>query len=107
MLQIEGTEIDRTRATYPLLKPTVILRGTYATIDHAVHTVGVDEIVLCRADLDEGIVHELTRALIDVVARRDLQIEALRYMDLSTASATAIPLHLGAARFYRERELLP
>ena len=107
MLQIEGTEIDRSRTTYPLLRPTVIPIGTYPTVDAAVHTVGVDEIFLCRADLDEGIVHELTRALIEVVARRDLEIEALKYMDLNAASSTAVPLHSGAARYYRERELLP
>jgi TRAP transporter TAXI family solute receptor len=107
LLDIEGAEIDRSRTTYPLLHPTVLPRGTYPTIDRPVHTVGIDEIFLCRADLDETIVHELTRAFVEVVARRDLDIEALRYMDLGAASSTAIPLHSGAARYYRERELLP
>jgi TRAP-type uncharacterized transport system substrate-binding protein len=32
--------------------------------------------------------------------------DALRFMDLDQAPATPIPLHEGAARYYRERELM-
>jgi TRAP transporter TAXI family solute receptor len=107
LLNIEGPEIDRARTSYPLLRPAVLPVGTYRAIDHPIHTVGVDEILLCRADLDEKIAHDLTRAVVDVVTRGDLDIEALRYTDLDAVSSTAIPLHPGAARYYREREVLP
>jgi TRAP transporter TAXI family solute receptor len=107
LLNIEGPEVDRLRAAYPLLHPTVLARGTYPSVEQAIHTVGIDEVFVCRTDLEEGIVHELTRAFVEVVSKGDLDIEALRFMDLAAASATAIPLHPGAARYYRERELLP
>ena len=78
---------------------------TRTSID-PVHTVGVDGILVCRADLDEALVHELTRAFFEIVARTDLDIRPLQHMNISRASSTSIPLHPGAARYYRERELL-
>jgi len=107
ILEVVGTQIDEFRTTYPLMKPTVIPAGTYPEIDHPVHTVGIDGIFICRTNLDENLVYELTRAFVEVVAGKELGIETLKHMNLSSASSTAIPLHHGAARYYRERELLP
>ena len=106
LLEITGPEVDRFRAEYPFLRRTVVPAGTYPNIDRPVHTVGVDGILVCRADLDEALVHELTRAFFEVVARTDLDIRPLQHMNISRASSTSIPLHPGAARYYRERELL-
>jgi TRAP transporter TAXI family solute receptor len=101
---IEGPPVDRLRRDYPFLKVTVIPREMYSTGDRAVHTIGVDGLLICRRDLDEGLVYELTKQLF-----RSLQSlstsGALGLMDLDQAPATPIPLHDGAARYYREREL--
>jgi TRAP transporter TAXI family solute receptor len=101
---IEGPPVDRLRRDYPFLKVTVIPREMYPTRDRAVHTIGVDGLLICRRDLDEGLVYELTKQLF-----RSLQSlstsGALGLMDLDQAPATPIPLHDGAARYYREREL--
>jgi TRAP transporter TAXI family solute receptor len=107
ILDISKEDLDRARVNYPLLKPTIIRTHAGSGLDRAIHTVGVDEIFLCRKDLDETIVHELTRALVELIAQRGLDLEPLTRMNLSLASSTAIPLHPGAARYYRERELLP
>jgi TRAP transporter TAXI family solute receptor len=107
IVEIVGTDIDQFRVGFPLLRPTVLPGGTYPPIDQPIHTVGINGIYICRNELDEDIVHELTRAFVALVSRRDLNIEPLRGMDLGSASSTAIPLHPGAARYYRERELLP
>jgi TRAP transporter TAXI family solute receptor len=101
---IEGPPVDRLRRDYPFLKVTVIPREMYSNRDVAVHTIGVDGLLICRRDLDEGLVYELTKQLF-----RSLQSlstsGALGLMDLDQAPATPIPLHDGAARYYREREL--
>ena len=55
-------------------------------------------------DLDERLVYSLTKQLfvaLEVLSQRG----ALRSMDIDQAPATPIPLHEGAARYYREREL--
>ena len=106
LLEVTGPDIERFRSEYPFLKPSVVPAGVYPGLSRPVHTVGIDGILVCRASLDEQIVHEVTRALFELAARTDIAIPSLVRMNLSRASATPIPLHPGAARYYRERELL-
>ena len=74
----------------------------------SVRTIGVDRLLVCRSDLDDALVHELTRHFIEALPEifRPLRSSA-RLLDLDSASATPIPLHPGAAQYYRERELAP
>jgi TRAP transporter TAXI family solute receptor len=100
LIEIDGPEVEALRAYYPLLRRTLIPRRTYPGQDSPVHTVSVDQLLVCRADLDNDSVYELTRALFEDVPER-----VRRQMDPQRAPATVIPLHPGAARYYREREL--
>ncbi len=101
LLDIEGPEIDRLRLYYPLLRRMVIPRGTYPGQLVPVHTVGVDLLLICRADLDKDLVYELTRAYFEEIP------ETIRSRtDTQRAPAVVIPLHPGAARYYREREVM-
>ncbi len=52
LLEIKGPEVDRLRVHYPLLRRTLLPRGTYPGQDVPLHTVGVDLLLVCRADLD-------------------------------------------------------
>ena len=76
----------------------VIPRLTYPNQHEPVHTLGVDQLMVCRADLDEDVVYRL---LDGYFATRP----STRPPDLERAPATPIPLHPGAARYYRQREL--
>lgn len=98
--EIRGPEVDRLRVHYPLLRRTLLPRGTYPGQDAPLHTVGVDLLLVCRADLDVELVYELTRALFE-----DIPKHVRRQVDPHRAPATLIPLHPGAARYYREREM--
>jgi hypothetical protein len=100
LLEIDGPEVDRLRRHYPLLRRTLLPRSTYAGQDAPLHTVGVDLLLVCRADLDTALVYELTRALFE-----DMPNHVRRQVDLHRAPATVIPLHPGAVRYYREREM--
>jgi TRAP transporter TAXI family solute receptor len=87
------------------LKGALIPAGTYPRLDRSVHTVGIDTLIACREDLDETLVYTLTKTFFDVLPELAARLDALRRMDLGRAPATPIPLHDGAARYYREREL--
>jgi len=100
LLEINGPEVDALRVHYPLLRRTLLPGGTYPGQDAPLHTVGVDLLLVCRGDLDNEVAYELTRALFEEVPRR-----IRRQLDPQRAPATVIPLHPGAARYYREREL--
>lgn len=98
LVEIEGLAIEQLRTRYPFLKRTLIPRLTYPNQDGPVRTIGVDALLVCRADVDEDVVYRLLGAYF---ATRP----ATRPPDLERAPATPIPLHPGAARYYRQREL--
>jgi TRAP transporter TAXI family solute receptor len=106
LLPLRGGAIDRLRHDYPFLRLTKIPAGTYPGHANPVHTVGVDTLLVCRDDLDESLVYEFTRTFFQVLPAVSRVHQSLRLMDLDKAPATPIPLHEGAARYYRERELL-
>lgn len=105
LLQIVGPEIERFRAEYPFLRPMVIRAGAHPGLDYAVHTVGVDRILVCRADLDERLVYTLTKAFFQAVAFAGRDVRMFHGFNMSRAGATPLPLHPGAARYYREVEI--
>jgi TRAP transporter TAXI family solute receptor len=100
LLDIDGPEIDRLRVYYPLLRRLLIPLGMYPSQRFPVHTVGVDLLLVSRADLDKELVYELTRAYFEQSPEN-----IRRQTDPQRAPAAVIPLHPGAARYYREREV--
>jgi hypothetical protein len=101
ILPLGGPAIERLRHDYPFFRPTVIHGGTYPGHPSPIRTIGVDNLLLCRRGLDEATVHDLTQQFFAQLPSMSI----LSGMDLEQAPATPIPLHDGAARYYREREL--
>ena len=107
LVPIEGPIVDRLRNRYPFLRYSRIPPGTYPGQTQAVHTIGVDLLLVCRPTLDSRLVYRLTKAFFDAAERLSSASASMRLADLSDSSATPIPLHDGAAQYYRERELIP
>jgi hypothetical protein len=107
MVSVRGPEVLNLREKYPYLRPIVIPAGTYTGQKTDIETVGVDVILVCRADLGEDLVYRMLAVLFDHVLEL-LQVEpSVGEVTLDKAPGTPIPLHPGAARFYRERGLFP
>jgi uncharacterized protein len=98
LIPIDGPVIEEMRTRYPYLKRTLIPRGTYPNQSEPIRTLGVDTLLVCRADLDDSVVYTMLDAYF---ATRP----ATTPPNLERAPATPIPLHPGAARFYRQHEL--
>lgn len=105
LLPLDGEAIDRLRRAYPFFTRTTIPAGTYPGQRAAVHTIGVHTLLVCRADLEETLVHDLTERLFAILPMLAAQEASIGQIDLAQAPSTPIPLHEGAARYYREREL--
>jgi TRAP transporter TAXI family solute receptor len=88
LVDIEGSIVEELRTRYPYLKRTVIPAGTYPNQPHPVRTIGIEE--------------ELVYA---VMAAYFATFPAVTPINLDRAPATPVPLHPGAARYYRQREL--
>jgi len=105
LLPLTGAPIEWLHREYPFFRPMLIAGGAYPRHPLPVRTIGVHSLLLCRVDLDEGLVYRLTKALFQSLAEQ--ANELLWSVDLDRAAATPIPLHAGAARYYCERELFP
>jgi uncharacterized protein len=98
LIPIDGPEIEEMRTRYPYLKRTLISRETYPNQREPVRTLSVDTLLVCRAELDDDVVYRFLDAYF---ATRPVMTPP----NLDRAPATPIPLHPGAARYYRQREL--
>lgn len=101
LLPVSDAVIARLRAEYPFIKPVVLPPGELPAQHESIQTVGVDQLLICRRDLDGKLVYGLTKELFawpEFKSRYSLTREF--------AAATPIPLHPGAARYYREQEIL-
>jgi uncharacterized protein len=97
-------EADRIRALHPFLHPLVVGPGTYENY-LAIPTIGVDSLAVCRNDLPDGLVYAVTRAVFQTLEGPPHLARGFQRVELRRIQATPIPLHPGAARYFREREL--
>ncbi|MQA28723.1 MAG: TAXI family TRAP transporter solute-binding subunit [Luteitalea sp.] len=106
LIPVTRSVTNRLRSEYPFLRPVVIAPDQLAGQVGEVETVGADWLLVCRSQLSESLVYDLTRQLFeDLPALAEKYYEA-RAIDPYQAAAAPIPLHPGAARYYREREIL-
>jgi TRAP transporter TAXI family solute receptor len=105
LVPIDGPETDRLRAAYQFFVPALIPPASYPGQPDAIHTIGVESLLLCHADLDEAMVHDVTAAIFGASGGATTLAQTRNWTDVKQAAATPVPLHPGAARYYREREL--
>ncbi len=104
LVSIEGAEITSLREEYPFLRPAIIPAETYGQ-SQDVRTFGVERIIVCHEDLPEDIVYRILSVFFDSIPELVVALPELRTIHLDRAAGTPIPLHPGAARFYREHQL--
>jgi TRAP transporter TAXI family solute receptor len=102
LLPVSRDVVNRLRSEYPFVKPTVIRwRQLGDDVADDVQSIATDTLLICRKDLPEDLVYRLTKEIV----RLGPVLNAFT-VDADMAAATPIPLHPGAARFYRELQLL-
>jgi len=104
--RLRAIELDRAvvrglQAEFPFIKSVSLDTGLVGSSGRL--SVGVDSVLVCRADLDEQLVYGLTRVFYSILSDMSRTQSGV---DPNTAAAAPIPLHPGAARFYREQQVL-
>jgi uncharacterized protein len=100
-VELDRAVVRRLQAEYPFIKSVSLDTGLVGSSGRL--SVGVDSVLVCRADLDEQVVYGLTRVFYSILSDMARTQSAV---DPNTAAAAPIPLHPGAARFYREQQVL-
>jgi TRAP transporter TAXI family solute receptor len=106
LLPIGRTVINQLRGSYPFLKPVTVAANQLEGQHVPTETLGSEWLLVCRSDLSEDLVYELTREFFAQLPAMARQHREAALIDPEQAPATPIPLHAGAARYYREREVL-
>lgn len=91
---------------YPFMHRVVLGPSDPDTQINSVETVGSAMIMICNKNLDEELVYQVTSELFKALPVLAEQFPEAALIDIERAPTTAIPLHSGAARYYREREIL-
>jgi TRAP transporter TAXI family solute receptor len=105
-LAIERDVINQLRGSYPFLRPVTVAANQLPGQNEPTETLGAEWLLVCRSDLSEDLVYQLTRTFFEQLPAMARQHGEAALIDPEQAAAAPIPLHPGAARFYREREIL-
>ncbi len=101
VVDVPASVVDKIGA--PFVKAT-IPANTYRGQDAEVATAAVINFLVTRSDLSDDIVYGMTKAMWDNLAELHAAHSAVRVMKLEGAlGGMPVPLHPGAARFYKEK----
>jgi len=106
LLPIGRAAINRLRGSYPFLKPVTVAADQFPGQVRPIETLGAEWLLVCRSDLAEDLVYQLTKAFFAELPALARDHGEAALVDPEQAPAAPIPLHPGAARYYREREVL-
>jgi TRAP transporter TAXI family solute receptor len=105
LIPIEGAVVDRLKKDFAYYQTTEIPAGAYSGVDVSTASVGFSALWLVNSRIDPDLVYAITKSLWNPATAKLLsavepignQIRLERALD-----GLSVPLHPGAARFYRE-----
>jgi TRAP transporter TAXI family solute receptor len=106
LLPIGRAVINRLRGSYPFLRPVIVAADDLPGQARPIETLGAEWLLVCRSGLSEDLVYQLTKEFFTQLPALAKTHGEAALIDPEQAPATPIPLHPGAARYYREREVL-
>lgn len=104
VLNIEDDVIAKLQEQYPWYAKFTIPAGTYSGQDADIQTTAIKMVMFTTADLDEDTVYDLTKTFwenVDKLAESNSSMKGLKVEDAVTDIAD-LPLHDGAAKYYKE-----
>ncbi|HEV3214608.1 MAG TPA: TAXI family TRAP transporter solute-binding subunit [Vicinamibacterales bacterium] len=107
LIEIRGPLADSLRESVRFVRPYAIPPDTYPGVHSRIVTLGIDTVLVARRNLPNGVARGVVAALFDCLPRLSAADPSFQTVDITRAAATPVPLHPGAALFYRERELEP
>ncbi|PTX04277.1 TAXI family TRAP transporter solute-binding subunit [Pararhodobacter aggregans] len=99
------TEDEMTAAigANPVFARTQLAGGTYTGVDEAVAVVGVPNVLVVSAEMDDDLAYAITKAMFENIADLQAVHPAANETTVEfTLNATPVPLHPGAIRYFEE-----
>jgi TRAP transporter TAXI family solute receptor len=106
LVPVPAAQIAQLRIKQPFYWTDEIPAGTYSGQPAAVSTPSLRVLLVTTANADEKAIYGLTRALLDNIPKLQAAHPAARSLSTDTAlRVVTVPLHPGALRVYRERNI--
>jgi len=104
IVPIDGAEADALVRKYPFYAKDKVPAGIYKGVDKDVPTVAVLAIIVAKAELEEDIVYQITKAMFENLSILERTHAKGKEVKLEKALiGIPIPLHPGADKFYKEK----
>lgn len=106
-LPLDNEHITKIRGKYPFYYPEVIPAGTYKLQEKEVPIPGWTAMIVCRADLPESLIYEITKTIYDNLDEfHKFHPICATYYHLNRAvmlEQMVAPFHSGAIKYYKEK----
>ena len=107
VVPIEGELLKVLDKDTPFFVASVIPKGTYKGQDHDVSSVGIPNFLIASAKMDDQTAYEITKAMFENLPRLVQAHAAAKGIRLENAAkGSPVPLHPGAAKYYKEKGLI-
>lgn len=103
LIELSEEEIAATSAFDPIFVQTTLAGKTYTGVADDVRVLGIPNILVVSAGMPDDLVYSITRALFENLDELSTIHPAARQTTVEfTLDSMPVPLHPGAARYYRE-----
>lgn len=103
MIELSPEEIAAARAADATFAETVLAGGTYTGVDEDIAALGIPNVLVASSEMDEDKVYAITKAMFENIDDlRAVHPAANQTTVEFTVSASPVPLHPGAIRYYEE-----
>jgi hypothetical protein len=107
IVPVDGSQRDALMKKYPFFTKAVVNKGAYKGVDADIPTVAVMAILVARAEMEEAMAYQITKAIFDNIADIERAHAKGKELKLETAlNGMSIPLHPGAEKFYKEKGIM-
>ena len=105
MLSVDKAIADELCAEFGYFGYGTISTSVYSTMEADCNTMFISNMVSVRADLDEELVYQMTKALFENIETIQNSHKAASALTIENAARVSIPMHPGARRYFTEMGL--
>lgn len=103
VLEMSEAQLEAARAADPTFAVTTLPGGTYTGVSADVKVLGIPNVLVASSEMPDDLAYAITRAMFENIADLRAVHPAANETTVDfTLSATPVPLHPGAIRYYEE-----
>ncbi len=103
MIELSDDEIAAAQAADPIFARTTLAGGTYEGVADDIAVLGIPNVLVASTEMSDDLAYAITKAMFENIADLQAVHPAANETTVDfTMSATPIPLHPGAIRYYEE-----